>query len=409
MARIVVVGGGLAGMVGAVTAARRGADVVLLEARGSVGGRARTTCADGYLLNQGPHALYATGAGIRVLRDLGLSPRGSRPPAEGGFGRLRGRIALLPGTPAAALRSRLIGLRAKAQLARLLARPAAALRTEMSGRSMRQWIDEQVTHADARALVEMTFRLTTYVDDPATIAAEAAVPQLVAALTDGVLYLDGGWQQLVDDLRVLAVDAGVKIETDTKVESIGDVGDADAFVLAAGGPAHAARLVGDASAVVHRWAAAARPVYGACLDLALRRLPRPERRVCMGDDDPIYCSAHTPTAALAPDGGEVVHVMRYGDPGDDPRTELEAFLDDAQPGWRDEVVTHRYGRHMLVSHDRPAPGVGLDGRPGPAIDDLGNVFVAGDWVGPVGLLADASLVSGHAAAVAAASSCLTTP
>jgi hypothetical protein len=29
------------------------------------------------------------------------------------------------------------------------------------------------------------------------------------------------------------------------------------------------------------------------------------------------------------------------------------------------------------------------------------VFVAGDWVGPVGLLADASLVSGEAAAVAA--------
>ena len=65
------------------------------------------------------------------------------------------------------------------------------------------------------------------------------------------------------------------------------------------------------------------------------------------------------------------------------------------------VVAERYGRRLVVSHDRPRPERGLEGRPGPRISDCPGVFVAGDWVGTTGLLADASIASGQAAAVAA--------
>jgi hypothetical protein len=40
---------------------------------------------------------------------------------------------------------------------------------------------------------------------------------------------------------------------------------------------------------------------------------------------------------------------------------------------------------------------GLAGRPGAAVPGLDGVLVAGDWVGPVGHLTDAALVSGEAA------------
>jgi hypothetical protein len=40
---------------------------------------------------------------------------------------------------------------------------------------------------------------------------------------------------------------------------------------------------------------------------------------------------------------------------------------------------------------------GLAGRPGVADTGVPGVTMAGDWVGPVGLLADASLASGYAA------------
>jgi phytoene dehydrogenase-like protein len=169
-------------------------------------------------------------------------------------------------------------------------------------------------------------------------------------------------------------------------------------------------LLGEACGVVRDWAATQRPVYAATLDLGLRALPVPERRLVFGVDDPFYLSTHTPSAALAPEGGEVVHVMRYGVPdhADSLRAELEAFVDDAQPGWRDELLAVRFNRRLVVAHGRPDPTTGNAGRPTPTIADTPNVFVAGDWVGPDGMLGDASLASGRAAGGLAAASAAAT-
>ena len=82
---------------------------------------------------------------------------------------------------------------------------------------------------------------------------------------------------------------------------------------------------------------------------------------------------------------------------------LEALLDRAQPGWRDEVVDLRSGRRLVVTHGRPLPGRGFAGRPPSAVPDVPGLFVAGDWVGPDGLLTDAVFASGRAAGRLAAS------
>jgi hypothetical protein len=93
--------------------------------------------------------------------------------------------------------------------------------------------------------------------------------------------------------------------------------------------------------------------------------------------------------------------MRYGARSSDlDRPQLEtlarrAGIDEA------DVVTHRFLHRMVVAHGLPQPGPGLKGRPPVQVPGLRGIFVAGDWVGPVGLLADASLVSAEAAAVAA--------
>jgi len=400
--RVCVVGGGLAGLTAAAVAAGRGAEVVVFEARETVGGRARSRVREGVVFNQGPHGLNPRHGAVEVFAELGISVRGSQPRLGGACGRLRGVIGLLPGTPADAIRSRLVGPRAKLQLGRAFARPARLLETELLGVSLQQWIDIRFSNDDARAIAMMTGRLTTYIDDLSTLDATAGVHQIVAALSDGVLYLDGGWQQLVDALRDAAEQWGAKIVTDRKIEAIDEVDTCDAIVLALGGPQHVARFLDGKSRCANSWTPAA-PVMAASLDVALSKLPYPERRACMGVDDPIYCSVHTP-AALAPAGVEVLHVLRYGDPDTDPRAELEAFLDDAQPGWRHEVIDEQYGRRLTVSHDRPRPATGLRGRPAVEVADVDGLYIAGDWVGPAGLLADAAVLSGHAAGIAAAAS-----
>jgi phytoene dehydrogenase-like protein len=210
-------------------------------------------------------------------------------------------------------------------------------------------------------------------------------------------------------VRILERRPALAIERDTAVRGVRlDDGEtlAAGTVLVTGGPDVAATLAETAgSTAVSTWAAQARPVRAACLDVALRRLPRPHATFALGIDEPLYLSVHSAVARLAPEGGALVHVMRYGGrAGDAPESverQLAGLLDALQPGWRDGVVAQRFRPDLLVSHALPeAVRGGTRGRPGPRVPDLPGMYVAGDWVGPEGLLADASLSSARAAAVA---------
>jgi hypothetical protein len=67
------------------------------------------------------------------------------------------------------------------------------------------------------------------------------------------------------------------------------------------------------------------------------------------------------------------------------------------------VAFERYLHHMVVVSAMVTPdGGGLAGRPAVTDTATPGVLVAGDWVGPSGWLADASLVSGETAGALAA-------
>lgn len=74
MSGIMVIGGGLAGLAAAIECVERGVPVELREATGKLGGRARSLERDGFITNQGPHALYLKGPGHRWLEQRGLLP-----------------------------------------------------------------------------------------------------------------------------------------------------------------------------------------------------------------------------------------------------------------------------------------------------------------------------------------------
>jgi phytoene dehydrogenase-like protein len=413
---VVVVGAGLAGLTAAATAAEGGARVTLLEAREHRGGRARTLRADGFLLNQGAHALYRGGPAWAALSELGIHPHGNPPDASHAQAlRADGSLARLPGNVGSLSTSPLLSARGKVQLARVLARAQHLADLAEPGTSARQWIDGRSRDATVRSLLRLLLRTATYCDELDRLDAAAALRQLAQVAAHGVIYLDGGFQQLVDALQNVADARGVLTHTTAKVHAIDELdgrfllrtanGDfeADAVVHATGGPVDVDRVLHGASATVHDWARRERPVHAAALDLAMRALPSPESRVVFGLDEPLYFSVHTPSARLVTEGrGEVAHLLWYGDTHDDPRPHLEALLDRAQPGWRDEVVDARYGRRLVVAHGRPLPGSGFAGRPPVTVPDVPGLFVAGDWVGPEGLLTDAVMASGRAAGRAAA-------
>jgi hypothetical protein len=179
------------------------------------------------------------------------------------------------------------------------------------------------------------------------------------------------------------------------VHTASEVIRAAAVVVAVGRPAAAAGLLPAGL----QWESPGPPVIAACLDLGLRH---PDARFVLGIDQPLYMSPHAPPGDLAPAGCGLVHLMRYGatTPAAD-RDELWAFA-MATGIRRDDVVVDRFLPRMTVANHLPSPRQGLAGRPPVAVHDSPGVFIAGDWVGSEGWLADCSLASGEHAGLLAA-------
>jgi phytoene dehydrogenase-like protein len=139
------------------------------------------------------------------------------------------------------------------------------------------------------------------------------------------------------------------------------------------------------------------------LDVALERLPEPHALFGLGLDRPLYFSVHSATAQLAPANGALIHVMKYLGPLTEAapvvERELEGVLDLLQPGWRVVLRERRFLPTLTVAHALPtAEQGGLAGRPRPDETGVRGVYLAGDWVGGEGWLADASVASGRRAA-----------
>lgn len=398
---VIVIGAGLAGLAAGATATRAGAAALVLEAH-VPGGRARVTTRDGFVFNRGVHALYQAGAGREVLRRLGIEPQGSPPPLGRYQALAGGTLHLLPTGPDSLRRTTLLGREDKEAVAALLAGLPRLEPRRLAGASAAQWIAAAGLGTAAAAAVSALVRLTTYASDLHTFAADAAVAQLRDA-AHGVLYLDGGWAQLTGRLAALCqLRAGIKVtgvaSADGRVEVATSSGPlaARSAIIAAGRPSGARRLL----AADPGWGDLGPELTAACLDAGLRRVPDPG--YVLGLDAPVYATVQSPPARQSPPGHAVVAAIRYGaTEASADRAVLEAHL--ARAGLREEdVVTSRFLARMVVAGAAPtAARGGLGGRPAVDATGLPGVYLAGDWVGPAGLLADAALASGHDAALRA--------
>lgn len=412
---VVVVGGGLAGLIAATKIANEGRSVVLLEQGKLLGGRAATTVDGGVHFNLGPRALYRHGHAFRLLIELGIQFSGRIPNPGVSLGYYQGRERRLPTTLTDLLLTRLLSRQEKWQLAGLLRELPQLDTASLQHTNAHQWVTQRYGSSALANLLFAFFRVTSYAADMEHYSAGAALDQFKMGLSGNVWYIDGGWQSLVDRLREVAQRNGVEMRSAAHVTSIRSEGDGLTIRLA-----HDGLIVADAAVLavppqtvqslldlpddhpLATWLQLARPVRAACLDIALTRLSRPRCRFAIGIDQPYYLSVHSGAAKLAPEGVAVIHVMKYlqqSEPVAQVENELEQLLEQVQPGWREHVLTRRLLPSMLVAPDVPqASSGGLAGRPAVDMAGMPGVFVAGDWVGRRGQIADASAASAEKAA-----------
>ncbi|OIJ63526.1 NAD(P)-binding protein [Streptomyces mangrovisoli] len=367
MHRITVVGGGLAGLTAAITAAEAGVKVTVHEAHHTLGGRARTTEGP-YQADEGPHALYTGGPHWTWLtqRDL-VGPVTPVPAREAARLRLRHHGQLRRTPPFALLK-----------LLRRGARDAPADTDFLS------WATEQAGAEGARAAAHYS-AVALFHHDPGILSAAFVQERLrrAARLPLEAHHPRGGWATLVDRMAARAWNLGVRMETLSRVDTL----PTDTPVVVATSLPAARRLLRDDSLT---WTGG----RTALLDLALRGR-RGDPFVLSDLDAPGWIQRTTAQdRTLAPAGEQLVQGQIPIAPHEtraDGIARAEHLLDLAYDGWRERVTWRREalanGRTGAV--DLP----GTSWRDRPAVDRGDGVYLAGDQVAAPGVLCEVAFNS----------------
>lgn len=367
MTEITVVGGGLGGLVAAITAAEAGARVTLHEAHSRLGGRARTL--DGtYRANDGTRVFYSDGPHWSWLAARGLAG----PAAKVG----RRELTRVVFRHAGEVRSRPPMALLKAVSRRRLQAPV--------DRDFHSWACERLGEPAARA-VEGFAGIITFDADPGRLSAAFVwerVLRVAAPRPPAARYVIGGWQSVVDRLAGHARRLGVRIETGSRVTEPPDAPTVVATQLAS-----ARSLLGDETLT---WESG----RTALLDLGLAARPRDPFITWDLDEGGFSERYSSPDPSLVPPGHSLVQAqlpIRPGERTADAVARLERLFDQSYPDWRGRVAWRR----DAVANGRTG-AIDLPGRTWrdrPAVDRGDGVYLAGDQVAAPGFLSEVTFAS----------------
>jgi phytoene dehydrogenase-like protein len=429
---IAIIGGGLAGLTAAVYLARNGKNVTVIEKSSEFGGRARTTLQDKFYFNQGAHALYINGIAPKILDELNVKYRGKIVDSTKYYIIKKGKLYKMPMKLSQILTTKLLnGLDSKIETLRFFFKLNKMKLDDLHSIGFQEWLDLNFKNSDSRDFVKMLGRIATYTNNVENLSAKLALNQIKIAVAGNVIYIDEGWQSLVDQLVDIGKRNGVKFVYGKSVTSLQhsyasddkpnsqliwkiNLSDNTAFsyhdLIIATNPTHVYSLLKDDALInpefLDQLEKMNTPAKVATLDLALTNLPNPDVYGVFGLDKPLYLSLHSAFAKLSTDGsGVLFHAMKYLDSSIKPnplqdKLELEGLLDMVQPGWRKMVIRQRFLPNMIASNTVINNNNGImEHRPDIEIPGVDNLYIIGDWVGPDGMLADTSFASAKAVAL----------
>ena len=177
VARIVVLGGGIAGLTLAERLTAAGHDVTLIDADPRAGGVIRSERRDGFLCETGPQAVLSGRADTKaLLAAAGLDARviWSHEVTRRRFVYLRGALRLLPSSPPTLLKTDLLGAMAKLRLGR---EPFVGKGDPEKEESVLAFFERRFGAEAARAIGAPAV-IGVYAADAATLSIKSAFPRL---------------------------------------------------------------------------------------------------------------------------------------------------------------------------------------------------------------------------------------
>ncbi|MEK4096612.1 MULTISPECIES: phytoene desaturase family protein [Bacillus] len=412
---VAIVGGGLAGLTASIYLAKEGRKVVVLEKSSRFGGRAMTINKNGIYMNLGAHALYRGGEAFLTFNELGMNLTGGMPSTKA-HGIWKDDVYTIPTDFRSILSTPLLSWSAKIQFSRLMIHLGKLDINMIPKMSLSVWAEKEIQDPMVRNMFYALCRTTTYTYAPTMQLASSVLKQIQLSMKEGVLYVDGGWETIITNLRGIANTSGVQFLAKKHVLKIehcegkqrihcfdDEVFEAGAVIVTTP-PKEACKIIkGTEGTSLQKWSEQSIQVTVAALDIGLKRLPNPLHHFALGLDQPIFFTNQSRAAKLSEDGALVVSLIKYHNPMleinhfHDDQEQLENTMELLHPNWKREVVAKQYLPKITVVHD--FPHIDRVEKPGPNIPEMPGVYVAGDWAGHDEILADAAVASGKRAAL----------
>lgn len=411
---IVIIGGGLAGYVAANYLAKSKLSILLLEKGNKSGGRARTNIVNHHYFNFGPHALYKKGKATSILEELDIKLSGKSPKLDCCLIE-NNQSYHAPFTPLTLFSTRFLKGKERLEWATVLLKLMSTESEVLTPYTFENWVKQTTQSEKVQSLLFLLTKLTTYCRAPERVSAKVVVSQLKLVMK-GVLYLDGGWQTIIDQLHNKAVIGGITIQTHTTVKEIhplerenfqlilsSDEAINSRYVLSTVGPKELSQMIvkNEPSPQIDAFNHIP-SIQGASLDVALTHLPNPNLLFAMGITEPYYYSVHSHYARLSKDeNSTVLHVFKYFHPDEQIDTklvknELQNFLEKIQPGWKKHEIASRFIPKITVN--QRLPQIDDEKRFLRSETDIQGLYIAGDWTSSDHILADAAVYTGKKAA-----------
>ena len=418
MSRVVIAGGGLAGLSVAGLLASKGHQVVLFEKMFELGGRAIAQERDGFRLNYGAHAVYARdlSAMEKTLNKIGVSVDFISPDmnkvryiTEGG------EETEAPINLSGLLHTKLLPKASdKIDFVRSIVSILTSRLDKENRLSLQDWLEtKNWTGATKRLLLH--FAATNFfLAQPGELPLSTFLRyyRRVFRSKHPVSYIVGGWGSMTYHMRLRLQELGVQIHEKAAITSLqfehdriksvqtrNEVYEADIFVLCVP-PSALKKLITDtplASCVLPYMSEQQNCAF--VYDVALKNRIRDD--ISYINDVKNHVFITDPSLYdqdCVPPNGQLLQAIAYTKPGsaDDDETLLErkntieSVLDRYYSGWRETLAFSRVVDQAVIQ----GIGWGNDQKRLPIhFPEFANVFFAGDWCDAEGSASDVAFHS----------------
>lgn len=413
--KVVVVGGGLAGLSSAARLAKKGYQVQLLEKTPKLGGRAITIPLKGFNFNFGAHAIY--GRDQSVLRkfesELGLKVDWKHFSPKKAFYDMGSFTTPMPSTLERLYRTKVLDTENKVRFAYEIIKTLTSLERGQEDILIGDYLQDEPEQI--RDLFLTLASSNFFSNEPEKIPSPLFFRyyKRLFAAQNPVAYIGGGWQSIVDGLAKILEEHGGEIvnkEKISKVEMDGrrvtaihgkeSVYTADRFIFCV--PPKELVSMFEETPYQHlfeeynRYRSNQVVVY----DIGLKeRITSPYTYIYHKEERIFITDISHYDQTCTPEGGQLLQAISYMNPeemeqdkGKEKISSIESVYDKHYPGWRDLLVAKRLSKRATVQEIKCVE----DQRLMPIqFYSLDNSYFAGDWCQGEGQLSELSFSSAY--------------